>query len=511
MQIALIEPPRYYSPTSPISTVVIPPLGNAYIAASLEAAGHKVALIDALSPALDRFTPYRSVYLRGLSISEICAQIPKDTGLIGITCMFSAQWLIVRELIRDAKRLFPGVPIVLGGEHGTGMPDLSMEQAPLDFIVTGEGEETAVALAKHVEEGLPAKDIPGTIVRTENGRWITNPRRDRMRGIDAIPMPAWHLFDVESYIKFNQPHGASRGRFMPMLATRGCPFKCTFCTSPQMWTQTWIPRNPKLVVDEMEIYMKRYKVTDFHFEDLTAIVRKNWITEFCDTIVQRGLHVTFQLPSGTRSEAVDPETARAMKRAGCHEFSFAPESGDVRVLKAIQKQVKLPDLFRSAKSAMDAGINVGGFFIVGFPEDTYRSILNTYWTIAKCAIYGFSSVNVNPYSPQPNTASFNVLKARGKIGEINDDYFLNLFRFQDLGTDKFSYNDLFSNRQIATLVLIGFGVFYFFYFATRPWRILTLIRDIFTGTSTNKSARALTNLLKDFRSFGRSPAKAQPH
>lgn len=508
MNVTLIEPSRYYSPTSPVSTVVIPPLGLAYIAGTLENAGHKVHIVDALSQGFDQFTPFKSIYLRGLSNAQICAQIPPDTELIGVTCMFSAQWVNVRELLREIRRAFPRVTIVLGGEHGTALPDLVMKQTPVDFIVTGEGEETALELVNNIEKGLPTGNILGTIARVDESHWTVNPRRDRMREIDHIPLPAWHLFDIEAYIRLNQPHGASRGRFMPMLATRGCPFKCTFCTSPQMWTQTWVPRDPDLVADEMELYMRRYGATDFHFEDLTAIVKKEWIVEFCNVLIGRKLNITFQLPSGTRSEAVDSETSVLMKKAGCHEFSFAPESGDPRVLKAIKKQVNLDALFKSAKSAMDAGINVGGFFIVGFPEDTYASILRTYRTIAKCALYGFASVNVNPYSPQPNTASFNELKAQGKIGELDDGYFMNLFLFQDLGRPKFSYNERFSSRQIAFLVLIGFGIFYSLYFLTRPWRIFTLLRDLIgKTTSTNKSARVVSNFFKDFRSLGHAATR----
>ena len=500
MKIILIEPNKYYSPTSPISTVVIPPLGLAYIAGALEAKGHKICVVDAVGEAMAKYRPFHSVYLRGLTFDEICERIPMDSDLIGISCMFSAQWLFVRELVQRIKRLFPDIPVVLGGEHVTGMPDLSMAQAPIDFIVTGEGEETICDLANRLQTGAAVEDIPGTIVRAKN-QWKTNSRRDRMRAIDEIALPAWHLFDIESYIAFNQPHGASRGRFMPMLATRGCPFKCTFCTSPQMWTQRWIPRNHNLVVDEMELYMKRYHVTDFHFEDLTAIVRKDWIIKFCETVVDRGLKVTFQLPSGTRSEAVDAEASMWMKRAGCHEFSFAPESGDPRILRLIEKRVKLNELFRAARSAIQAGINVGGFFIVGFPEDTFMSIFRTFRTIAKCAIVGFTSVNVNPYSPQPNTASFNKLRKQNKIGKIDDKYFLDLFLFQDPLSPKMSYNDKFSSRQVTLFVIMGFGIFYVFYFLTRPWRILTLIRDLFQKTSSNKSARALSSLIKDFRLF----------
>src|SRR6185295_11207902 len=142
--------------------------------------------------------------------------------------------------------------------------------------------------------------------------------------------------------------------------------------------------------------------------------------------------ITFQLPSGTRSEAVDGEVARALKRAGCHEFAFAPESGDEAVLKSIKKKVKLSRMFESAKQTLEAGINLGCFFIIGFPEDTWRSVFNTYRAIARCAWMGFSSVNVNAYSPQPNTESFTALRQQGKIPSFDDDYYLSLFTFQGL-------------------------------------------------------------------------------
>ena len=129
---------------------------------------------------------------------------------------------------------------------------------------------------------------------------------------------------------------------------------------------------------------------------------------------------------------MDIEVARAMKRAGCHEFAFAPESDDEGILKAIKKRVSLPRMFESARQTMQAGINVGCFFIIGFPEDTWRTVLRTYRTIARCAWLGFSSVNVNAYSPQPNTESFRLLLNNGRIRAFDDDYYLSLFTFQGL-------------------------------------------------------------------------------
>jgi radical SAM superfamily enzyme YgiQ (UPF0313 family) len=247
----------------------------------------------------------------------------------------------------------------------------------------------------------------------------------------------------------------------------------------------------------MEQYMRDYGIVDFQFEDLTAIVRKDWILEFCAEIERRGLKLTFQLPSGTRSEAVSGEVARAMKRAGCHEFAFAPESGSEVVLKMIKKKVNLSRMFEAARQTMAAGINVGCFFIIGFPEDTWWSVLNTYYAIARCAWMGFSSINVNAYSPQPNTESFRALRERGFIPVFDDAYYLSLFTFQGLSA-KTSYNPLFGPWTLTALVLGGFALFYIVLFLRHPRRLLGVVGDLFRANSVNKTGRAVRGMLSQF-------------
>jgi anaerobic magnesium-protoporphyrin IX monomethyl ester cyclase len=513
MKICLIEPPKFVSLTNPVSTAVMPPIGLAYIAGTLEHAGHIVSVVDAVGSAPESFFPFGRMRGRGLTPPDIVARVPDDVQLIGISTMFSSYWPMVRNIIVGLRERFPDRTIVLGGEHGTGLPTLCLEEAPLDVVVMGEGEETALELAEVVASGRPVHDIAGIAFRrrTADGvAIVVNPRRKRMRGIDDIPLPAWHLFDIEAYIRTNQPHGASRGRFMPMLATRGCPFQCTFCTSPQMWTQLWVARDPKLVVDEIQMYMRTYGAVDFQFEDLTAVVRKDWIVAFCDELIARGLRITFQLPSGTRSEAIDAECARKMKAAGCHEFAFAPESGDPRVLKAIKKQVNLARMFDSARAAIASGINVGCFFIIGLPQDDYRSIFKTYGVAAKCAWFGFSNVNFSPFSPQPSTEEFKKLSQQGVIC-VNDDYLMSLFDFQDITALKKSFNPRFSDWQITLMVIIGFAVFYFVYFLRRPQRITQLIMDVVTGSGRNKTSKVVRSVLQDaFRIIRRRSRRRQP-
>ncbi len=498
MKVCLIEPPKFVSLTNFVSTISMPPIGVAYIAASLREAGHEVSVVDAPGSAPRNYFNFQNtVRLRGLNNADIISRIPQEADVIGLGCMFTSHWIYVRGLVEEIRRTFPKAFLIMGGEHVTGFPEYSLEEAPLDAVVMGEGEETAVDLLKHVERHESLAELPGIAYRDHEGAIQVNPRRERIRDIDSIPLPAWDLFDIEKYNEVNQPHGASQGKFMPMLATRGCPFSCTFCTSPNMWTTAWIPRNYKLVVDEMEMYMSDYGVTDFQFEDLTAIVRKDWIIDFCDEILARGLKITFQLPSGTRSEAIDFEVAKRLKAAGCHEFAFAPESGDPRVLKAIKKKVDLDKMFQSAKAALDAGINVGCFFIIGFPEDNYTSVLRTYFTIIKCGLIGFTNVNLNAYSPQPNTESFLQLQKDGVITDFSDEYLMSLFTFQDFGARKKSYNKHFGDWELSFLVIFGVALFYGVYFLRKPYRIVQLFSDLFSNSSSNKSTKMAKSLLKD--------------
>jgi anaerobic magnesium-protoporphyrin IX monomethyl ester cyclase len=247
----------------------------------------------------------------------------------------------------------------------------------------------------------------------------------------------------------------------------------------------------------MEKYMTEYGATDFHFEDLTAIVKKEKILQLAQEILDRRLKITFQLPSGTRSEAIDEETARAIKAAGCSEFQFAPESGDARILRAIEKKVNLPKMFEGARHAIHEGISVSCNFIFGFPEDDWKSIMNNYKAIINCARLGFTGVNLNAYSPQPNTTSFRQLVGSGKINQLDDNYFMSLFTFQSFFVRKTSYNDRFSSRQLTWLIFFGFLLFYASYFALKPSRIYFSFKSFFTTNAANKSATYARSMLRE--------------
>lgn len=496
IRVQLIHPPQRTSATNLVSSVAIPPLGLAYLASSLQDAGHQVSVVDAIGEGLDHIFEWEGRALRGLDFDDIVQRIDLRANVIGVGMMFSCAWPSLRALLHAIKLRHPDALLVLGGEHPTAMTERVFQESPIDFVVLGEGEGTLVEMCHRLAQNLDLSDLVGVALR-ENGRVRINPRRERIRDIDTIPPPAWELFDIDRYIEFGQPHGSADGRSMPLLATRGCPFQCTFCGSPGMWGTTWRARTPKLVVDEIERYMACYGANDFHFEDLTAIVRKDWVLDFSEEIIRRKLKISWQLPSGTRSEAIDEEVSRAMYASGCRQFTYALESGSKEILKRIKKRIDLDRAFQSARGAIAAGIRVQGAFIYGFPGETKRQMWQTYRTIIKCAVVGFHEISVCALQPLPNTEMFREIDADQGI-ETDDAYLDSIYGYLSIWQQK-SWNSHISDLGLRVLILFSFASFFSLSFLIRPKRAFTFLRGLFGSKSEGKLGRILKGLARNFR------------
>ena len=246
----------------------IPPIGPAYVAASLREAGHQVAIIDTTGEALDRFTPMdeQGILLRrGISDAEILERL-EHSDVIGFSLMFSQDWLPARELIRKVRAHYPGAALVGGGEHFTAEPVGALEDSPLDFILEGEGDRLICGLLEHLTGRRPLDEVPGCWYRTADGEVRRSCAKVRVRDVDSLPWPAWNLVPLENYLRGHYGAGVDRGRSMPMNATRGCPYQCTFCSSPTMWTTRYVTRSPADVVAEIKHYIATYGATNFDFQ-----------------------------------------------------------------------------------------------------------------------------------------------------------------------------------------------------------------------------------------------------
>lgn len=490
-----------------VSSPVTMPLSLAYLAASLLEAGHEVSVLDSLVEGLTSIrTSYGpEVSYRGLSNEEIIARIHGRPDAIGITTMFSQEWPHLDEMIRAIHAAYPDVPMIMGGEHATACSEYILRSCPaVKHICTGEGEATVVEYADFLDGKKKIEDVAGIQYLGAAGELVTNPERPRNRTPDDLPWPAWHLFDLEPYFEVGEGMGVARGRSMPILATRGCPYQCTFCSNPTMWTTRYVMRDVRLVLDEIESYMSRYGAVNIDFFDLTAIIKKDWTMDFCREIKRRNLQFTWQLPSGTRSEALDNEVLREMAETGCKNVTYAPESGSVRTLERIKKKVKLPRLIESIKAAVHNGIVVKCNLVIGFPHETRWDMIQTFWLAMRFAWINVDDTGIYVFSPYPGSELHRYL--RGK-GVVKDDkaYFEALLSFMK-PAPAVTFCENVGRNEITFYRLVGMSLFYIIGYLAHPGRILRTIRNI---RNLQADTTLETRLTERFRRIGYRRKTAQ--
>lgn len=464
------------------SAPVTPPIGMAYLGAVLEKAGYSVSVLDGLGDAINHLerSDCGRFQIQGLPQDDLVARIDPACDVIGISLMFSQEWFLHRLFVDAVRNRNPDAVIVLGGEHPTAMPEFILESCTaVDAVVAGEGEMTMLELVHRVAAGGDLGQIPGVFTRAPDGSIVANGLSRRIKHLDDIPRPAWHLLNLDNFAIDNWTMGISKGRNLPIVATRGCPYQCTFCSNPTMWTTRYLMRDPKDVVDEIEFLHSEYGATSIDFFDLTAIVKREWTLDFCSELERRGLAISWQLPSGTRSEALDEETLSAMKRTGCDFVVYAPESGSAETLRLIKKKVKLDRITESIRTATRAGLVVKVNLIIGFPEERWRNVLATYWFAVRLALFGAADVNISTFCPYPGSEIYRDLRECGELPPPSDDYFRNLAVQFDF-TSEFSVCRHVSGRALSLVRFFGHSTFYVLAYLTHPRRLARLASSAFS-------------------------------
>lgn len=457
----------------------VPQIGIAYLAASLKAAGHRVVVVDALAEDLHKFHRLRETRLlvNGLTAEGVADRIPDGVDLVGVSCMFSNEWIYSQTVIQAIAERHPDVPIVAGGEHITADPAHSLRTAPgLDVCVLGEGEKTIVDIVDAFSTGRSPADVPGIMHRQPDGELLRTKPRARIRAIDDIPWPSWDEYPLETFLSQGFGFNEVRGRPMPVLASRGCPYQCTFCSNPRMWTTRWIARDPADVVREIKHYVDRYRIDHVEFYDLTTIVKKSWIMEFAKLLLAEQVSVTWSLPSGTRSEALDQEVLQLMSMTGCRKLTYAPESGSPATLKRVNKRVSIPNMLQSMRWAHQAGIGIKANLVFGFPGQTLYECFETYGFMFRAAWKGMGNVAMFTFMPYPGSEIFEQLKRADKIprsGEAYDQFLSGNILGGTSGITSWSEN--LSSWQLKAVIVFGTIWFYGWVFLFRPYRLFATI------------------------------------
>jgi len=506
VQVALVRGPIVGTMRS-VNNEATPCLGLAYIAGYAEKYGYNVQIVDAIGEGLSRFYPlaeFPGFQCQGLTFEETVARIPANADVIGFSAMFSGEWPALRLLINKVRERFPDALILAGGEHVTALTEYSLRDCPaLNLCVRGEGEHSFYEVLETYRTDGDYAAIAGAAFLAPDGRYVEAGGVPRIRKIDTIPWPSWPAGYMERFWAAGKSYGVQSDRDMPILASRGCPYQCTFCSNPQMWTTRYILRDIDDLIAEIKSYIRDHKATALQFYDLTAVTKKGWTVEFCSRLIAEGIDIKWSLPSGTRSEALDSETLGYLKRTGCNYLVYAPESGSPETLRKIKKRIDLGRLTSSVIEAKRQGIVVRTNLIIGFPHETRRNIFETIRYGLYLAFKGADEVSINIFSPYPGTEIFNELVNQGKVA-VSDDYFLSL---TSLNSDYTALNPLTCNPHMGsaelafyriTFMLMNYALGYLI-FPKRIWRTL---QNVFLGKGA--AATVFEHRLKDML------AKRQP-
>ena len=464
---------------------IVPPITLAILSANLRAANIAVTNIDAVGEDLNHIAlnPKNPKFnYQGLSPEEIIKRIPLNTNLLAVSCMFSNEWPFTRDVIQTIKKARPEIPIIAGGEHVSALPEYVLNTCPeLDFIAIGEGDETVTEIANAFKNKTPIEEING-IGYLKDKKLVRTPPRKRLRALDTLPWPAWDLVPIQNYFDLNSSHGPYRGRTMPIIASRGCPYNCSFCSNEDMYGRSYYTRDVKCIVDEIEYYIEKYQIKCIDFFDLTIFINRQWTIDFCKELIKRDVKIVWQVSGGTRTEPINEEVIYYLKKAGCEYLCFAPETGSKEVLKMIRKRCDLDRMVSLFKISNKYKLDTRANLIIGFPNETRKQIWETILFQAKLALIGVLDAPIFIFSPYPGTDDFRLLQKRGVIApdsELKDDF------FEDLGVvgvnRKIRVCKAVSDRELKFYQLTGMLIFYGIYYLRHPVFLMKFIKNLFVG------------------------------
>ena len=400
MFITLISPPTVHSFDSEffVGRRGGPPLNLGYLSAALERAGIPHDVIDAMAYDETVVTPLLHFKLKGMPPEEIVARIDPRSKVVGIASMFTCEWLVVRELARMIKTRFPDVILIIGGEHATAAADSIIRfEKDIDYCFLGEADETLVEFVKALPEGRQG-ETPGIVRRAGEGGIVTNPRPRRIRELDSL-VPRWDQIPVDYYLSRKLSYSRLGHRAMPILATRGCPYLCTFCTNEQMWGGRYVKRSVDSVISEMLRYRQQHGVEHFDFLDLSTAIDRKWFKELLERMIRDLPGISWEMTVGTRAEILDREILTLLKRSGTKSVCYAPETGSASMAAKVKKKLDHARLYRSVADAVDLGFDVKANVILGFPGETFRELAQTLWMVLRLGASGVKGVSVFKFTP----------------------------------------------------------------------------------------------------------------
>jgi len=347
--VVLVYP--YFNEERDRSIFRYPPLGLGYLASTLREAGISVRLFDCT------FSRYEDV------LSAVRRQKPKIVGFYSMVTINHHAITLAKDLRDDVGLL------VAGGPLPTIAPESFLDV--FDVVVKHEGEQTFLELVTKCLNGEPWKETRGISFAAENGEVKMTQGREVIKNLDEIPFPSRDMFPNRAYMKYWRDHHGYTAT--SEISTRGCPYSCDFCSNP-VFGRSYRERSAENVVREMED-IEKLGYDRVFFTDDCFTQNPHRVEQICDLIIEEKIDLEWMCLS--RVDGLVDDLARKMRKAGCVRVFFGIESGNERMLKIMNKKIRLSDIKSAVSAARRAGIQTGGFFIIGYPGETNSSLLET--------------------------------------------------------------------------------------------------------------------------------------
>lgn len=399
--------------------------GVAFLSAVLKRRGHETKLLD-INEKLGYPLDWPRIK------QDIEAFAPQ---LIGIS-MVSNQYQHCLEIASAIKREY-AIPIIGGGIHATADPEGTIASGCFDFLCLGEGEHALAELADRLQRGADTRDIPNLWVRKDGA--VTKNKVGPFADLAALPPKDYEVFDFQKLVD-------AKGGWVGVMASRGCPYRCTYCFNHQVVNlykhdlgvgEGNLPyvryHSLDTVIAELRHLLANYRnITTFIFDDDIFTLNKPYLLDFCARYRDE-INLPYVVNAHVRN--FDEEKARALKSSGCTIVKFGLESGSERVRREVlQRRMTNAEISASFASAHAAGLHTSAFVMFGFPYETREDIEMTIRLLAEIKPGRF---RWSIFFPYVNTDAYVIAREGGFINEQKMKALNNFFEESclDLGPD----------------------------------------------------------------------------
>ncbi len=352
--------------------------------------------------------------------------VDNQIDVVGIK-VFTKDVAAALQTVSIVKSTLPDSVVVMGGPHPScADPDELMHSFPLvDYAFRGEAElafpklldtlgqklssETCQGNGKHMLEGIPG------LVWREGGRVKSNPVQF-VTDLDRLKRPAWEIMDPNSYGFDLMTQTEKEGVAAPIITTRGCPGKCSFCSAYLVNGRKIRSRSPQHVIQEIRFLYETYSVEKFSFMDNCFTAGKSHLREICESIISENLDIRWDCNCYEVLDNLDEEMISLMYRSGCRMVHMGIESASNRIRKQMNKFSALTDYSDKINELKKSGIAVGTWFMIGFPDETFAEMKET-------INYAFSrNADLLTFTicfPLPGSQLYSFLKRKHKVRTVD--------------------------------------------------------------------------------------------